>query len=141
MKFDFNPIISILADTFPEVTFYISNKSNVEKKNVVYVSDLLGECGGCDLNEISYLSTKCDVSIGRYSGPHTFTYVKENLMNPDMKFITFSEPSNLYGNDPTKWSNFGVHMYLDKNEHAQFFNVLKYSDNERILEICKIIGE
>ena len=31
-----------------------------------------------NLNEISYLSTKCDLIIGRSSGPYTFCIVEEN---------------------------------------------------------------
>lgn len=142
LRFDFNPIIEKVSNLFPDVDFYISNTiNNIERDNVFNVSDILGDCGGCDLNEISYLSTKCDILIGRYSGPHTFCYVKENLTNPSKKFITFSMPSTLYGPDPTKWSNMGVHMYLKENERAKFYNIMDNDDDVRIKKICNIIGK
>jgi len=140
IRFDFDPIILELSRTFPDIMFYISNKSNVVGDNIIYVSGLLGDCNGNDLNEISYLSTKCDVLIGRNSGPHTFSYVSENMLNRDKKFISFSAPSRLYGDDPNYWTAFGIKDYAEEGQHAQFFNIPKIDDRERISEICKIIG-
>ena len=140
MRFDFDPLIYELSRTFRDVTFFITNNSNICDNNIRYVGDIVGPCEGNDLNEISYLSTKCDVLIGRNSGPHTFSYVYENIMNPEKKFISFSAPSNLYGRIPENWIDFGTHIFVEKNEHAQFLNVVKNTDKERIYEVSKIIG-
>jgi len=141
IRFDFDKLIESIADTYPNVIIYVSNKTNVYRDNIKYISDILGECDGCDLNEISYLSTKCDIIIGRNSGPHTFSYVAENMMNKDKTFISFSPPSKLYGNNPKKWIDFGSHMFLDENNRASFMNVMEIDDNKRIIEVCKILEE
>ena len=145
IQFNFDPIIDELARIFPDIMFFVTNITGLystnKHLNVLFVPDIIGKCDGCDLNEISYLSTKCDVLIGRNSGPHTFSYVTENLLNPQKKFISFSAPSGLYGSDPEKFIDFGIREWCSKDECAQFFNVIKFTDKERIFEISKIIGE
>lgn len=56
----------------------IANDSNFKDTNVIESKDIIGSKGIDDLNENSYLTTKCDVIIGRESGPYFFSYVKEN---------------------------------------------------------------
>jgi hypothetical protein len=124
---------------FPDISFIISNPTQVKASNVFQVRDILGDCGGCDLNEISYISQFCHTIMGRYSGPHTFTYTKNNLLNTDKNCVTFCAPSTLYGLDPTRWSDFGTKSITDK--HAKFYNIIGNSDGERIVEIGKIIGQ
>jgi hypothetical protein len=50
------------------------------------MSDIIQQ-EGCDLNEISYLSTFCNMIIGRGSGPQTFSITKRNLNDPDKIFV------------------------------------------------------
>ena len=88
-NFDFTPIIKYLSEKFPNVEFILTHKSNVSQKNVHYTSDII-QIPECDLNEISYLSLKCDVTIGRASGPIGFTHVKENFNNKKMLMIGIS---------------------------------------------------
>lgn len=83
---DLNDIVSNLSDDFQNVIFILTDDSNrLEKKNVFYTSDINKNPN--DINEISYISTFCDVIIGRSSGPYVYTLVKENLMNPFKSFI------------------------------------------------------
>lgn len=91
-NFDFNPIINYLSEKFPRITFLITNRNgpNLSLPNVYYFQDLF-KIKDCDLNEISYISTKIPIIIGRNSGPHTFCFTKENLMNPDKHFVCFSQ--------------------------------------------------
>lgn len=49
------------------------------KKQVFYIENILGIENRPSLNELSYFSTKCDIIIGRGSGPFTYAEVKENL--------------------------------------------------------------
>lgn len=62
-----------------------------------------------DLNEISYLSTKCDIIVGRSSGPHVFTFVKDNLDRENLINITFTNSENeknfCEGKCTNIWSN------------------------------------
>lgn len=91
-NFNFNPIIEYLADAFRCANFYITNKETrdvketISRNNVFYMSDIIQQ-EGCDLNEISYLSTFCNMIIGRGSGPQTFSITKRNLNDPDKIFV------------------------------------------------------
>lgn len=126
ININFEDIIGHLKVTFPDVLFFITNGSSHIGNNVMEAEMLVGS--GSNLNEISYLSTKCDVIIGRYSGPHTFTYVKENLLNPDKTFITFCPSSPLYGKWPELWCDMGVSQLTDK--HAKFVNIITDVQNK-----------
>lgn len=107
-NFSFDNIIIGLSNLFPNIDFILTSKSNIKNKNVYYTDDIIKMDG--DLNEISYLSTKCDIIIGRASGPHAFTHIKNNLFNKSKTFISFSNSiyeGNWYNTDKCKqiWSN------------------------------------
>ena len=136
-KFDMNNLLSNIVNLFPDINFYVTNKlDGFEKQNVFYISDITGNIGN-DLNEISYLSTKCDIIIGRYSGPHTFCYVKENLLNTKKTFVTFCPPSMLYGLIPEKWCDFGVRSITSQT--SNFLNIPENDDSIRLSKIIKIL--
>lgn len=137
-KFDMNVLLEQVVDKFPDIAFYVTNKHTLDRPNVFYVNDITGDIG-CDLNEISYLSTKCNVIMGKYSGPHTFCYVRENLLNPQKTFVTFSPPSPLYGSDPSKWCDFGTSAITTSGEHANFCNIPENNDEIRISRVCEIL--
>lgn len=136
-KFDMNVLLEQVVDKFPDIAFYVTNKHTLDRPNVFYVSDITGDIG-CDLNEISYLSTKCNVIMGKYSGPATFTYTRQNLLDESKKFITFCPPSSLYGYNPLDWCDFGISKLT--NEHAKFYNISTNNDEIRITEVCKILS-
>lgn len=136
--FDMNDLLKQIVTLYPNIHFFVTNKATLESPNISYVSDITGDIGN-DLNEISYLSTRCDCIIGRYSGPHTFTYVRENLLNPKKMFVTFSPPSSLYGMTPEKWSDFGIQSLTTPDEHAQFFNIPENDDGIRVSKLWTIL--
>jgi hypothetical protein len=57
---------------------------------VKYTGDII-KVENSDLNEISYLSTFCDIIVGRSSGPFTFSNVKENIFDGNKAFLCFGE--------------------------------------------------
>jgi hypothetical protein len=84
--FDFKPVIEKLAEDYPDIHFILTDKKDlIEKTNVFYTTDIIKAVG--DLNEISYLSTFCNVIIGRASGPYSFCEVKQNMNDVDKTFI------------------------------------------------------
>jgi uncharacterized protein YukE len=95
-NFNFDPFIDYLSTVYPDLMFIISNNTNLNKNNVFNFSNIGGITN--NLLEISYISTKCDVIIGRASGPYCFTHIKENIKNPNKNFIGFS-----YGEAESKW--------------------------------------
>jgi hypothetical protein len=50
--------------------------------------------GGFNLNELSFLSTKCDIVVGRGSGPYIFFQTKDNLFNRHKSIISFTDNKN-----------------------------------------------
>jgi hypothetical protein len=75
-----------LSTQHSDYLFILSDKNNINKENVVFSRDII-KSSGCDLNENSYISTKCDVIIGRESGPFFFSYVKENVLTEKKQTI------------------------------------------------------
>jgi len=88
LNFDFDPIIDLLSNMHPNHLFLITNPTKVIKNNVVHSKDITGN--DFDLLYISYISTKCNIIIGRASGPYCYCHVKENLMDENKTFISFT---------------------------------------------------
>jgi hypothetical protein len=112
-NFDFNPALDTVSDLYPDTLFILTQRMGLaEKKNLLYTDQLIKDPDGFDLNEISYLSTFCDVLIGRNSGPHVFSQVKRNWLDPNKKILSFTYTeiaSTFVLDQPTKmkkyWSN------------------------------------
>jgi hypothetical protein len=85
-NFNFDDIIDNLSSTYENIIFIATHKTNLKKPNLFYTEDIIKL--DRDLVEISYLSTFCDIIIGRASGPHTFTYIKDNIFNPNKTNIS-----------------------------------------------------
>jgi hypothetical protein len=93
-NFDFSPIINHLCSNNPNITFIISNKEQgINKYNNLFYSQDIIQKSGNDLNENAYLSTFCDVIVGRYSGAYTFAMNKDNYFDKSKKFLAFVNPS------------------------------------------------
>lgn len=88
MNFDMNPMIVNLASKHPSCTFYVTHAFPTDLKNIVDCNSIISEKTNSNLNEISYISTLCDIIIGRGSGPFCFTHVKENLYNKNKTYIS-----------------------------------------------------
>ena len=107
--FSFLPIINYLKYLDNVVIYFVSKNENVEEcSNVIFTDTLTVDKP--DLNEISFLSTNCNITIGRSSGVHSFTYVKENILNSNYLNISFTntrEEANFYPRHKCKniWSN------------------------------------
>jgi len=111
----FDPIIIQLSEIFPHFDFILTDNTNrLNRNNIFYTNDIIG-LDNNDLNEISYLSTFCDVIIGKESGPFAFCTIKDNLMNENKTFINFCDRSDWvwfpYGYCKYKWSNNYNSMY------------------------------
>jgi hypothetical protein len=80
-NFDFDPIVAKLARAYPTVLFIMTNKSSLNQQNVIYTPDIHGISDGCDLVENSFISTKCNIIVGRGSGSFCFSCIKENWLD------------------------------------------------------------
>jgi hypothetical protein len=86
-NFDFTPVIERLSTEYPNYLFLTTQKIETSKTNILHTSSITNISP--DLLEISYLSTLCDVIVGRGSGPYTLSQNKQNLLNPNKKFVCF----------------------------------------------------
>lgn len=78
-------MINVVSDLYPEITFYVTDKININKSNIIFTSDITNNLP--DLLEISYISTKCNIIIGRGSGPYSFSILYENIKDESKIFL------------------------------------------------------
>jgi len=88
-NFDFSPIVNILANLYPDVLFFVTKDILTYNINILNTSKITEVIP--DLLQISYISNFCDVIIGRASGPFCFCHTKENLLNKNKVFVSFSK--------------------------------------------------
>ena len=82
----------------------------------------------CDLNEISYLSTCCDVIIGKNSGPFVFCETKDNLMDERKKIVSFSK-------GPKESMSYGI------EKKCEYHLVTDHSADNILKTMHKVIAE
>lgn len=87
---DMKDIIERIADEHSDVCFIATHKFDTSKSNIFFTQDIIGS-NDCDLNEISYISTECELIVGRSSGPFSFSCTKQNMMNEDKTFLCFGD--------------------------------------------------
>lgn len=85
---DLSDLIKTLSQKYPNITFIATQKFQTNFNNIIFTDDII-QINGCDLNEIGYLSTFCDLIIGRNSGPFCFSTIKENYNDEKKIFFAF----------------------------------------------------
>lgn len=90
--------IITLAMNNPNYTFVCTHSIKIPKeiKNVYFTDDIFAGVLGGDMNEIAYLSTFCDMIIGKSSGPHIYSHVKDNVNRPCIFFTISDRQSDDY---------------------------------------------
>lgn len=87
------PLIITLANEHPDKAFILSSKEHFQSflipPNIYWTSNIINK-NGTDLNEISFLSTHCDLIIGKASGVFTFALTHDNLFKRNIKLLCFS---------------------------------------------------
>jgi hypothetical protein len=116
---DMLPIVEQLANEYPEVNFILTKPLPISFDNVTTTNDII-KSSGCDLNEIGYLSTFCDLIIGRNSGPFCFCTNKDNINNPNTFFYVFA-------NDVT--TCFLYEMYMECSFTFEYFDSIDNTIN------------
>lgn len=84
-------IIESVSLAFPYALILCTHRIPTSTNNIYFTQDIIAVDDGCDLNEISYLSTFCEAIVGRNSGPFLFTNTKENLNDRSKLFIVFDK--------------------------------------------------
>lgn len=123
VNFDFTPVIKRLAKALPKILFILTEEANIIEDNVFFTQDIIYPQNGFDLNEISYLSLYCNVHIGRNSGPHVFTQVKENWLDSrktSLSFTKVEEASHFIHNLPTQMEK----CWSKSNSEEEIYNAM-----------------
>lgn len=89
-NFDWHDIIYRLAGKYPEKCFIVTHALPMEVENVYPVDTIIKSRDGFDLPEVSYLSNRCSMLIGRNSGPHVHMQTKTNCMDENKKLLSFT---------------------------------------------------
>jgi hypothetical protein len=91
-NFNMNGFITDLAQTYINNRFFVTNimDDRIQLDNVFYTQDIMGTEGKNDLNENSYLSTYCDIIIGRSSGTFTFAFTQDNFNSDKIYYSVLS---------------------------------------------------
>jgi hypothetical protein len=108
INFDFSNIVDTLSTLYTNVLFITTTEIPTQKHNVVYSGNITKIIP--DLLEISYISSFCDIVVGRASGPYCFSQTNENMNDENKTFISFCNleiEGNFYHETKSKkiWSN------------------------------------
>ena len=123
-------MIHWFADKYSHVDFVCTSKFQTDRPNVHFTDDICAveqsfpstvmywnqNLDRCDLNEISYLSTHCDLIVGKNSGPFIYCLTKQNINDAAKTFVSFNNVvvDNLLYDVPTactyiQHTNFDIH--------------------------------
>jgi len=125
-NFDFDYVINLLTTEFPQHLFIVGSQTNINKPNMIRSWEFINiiDTLGCDLNETSYLTTFCDVIVGRCSGPFTYALIKDNLISDKKQnWVGFC---NI---DP----KFGIDEFIHPNKTFDWSNTSNADDAHNIL--------
>jgi hypothetical protein len=105
---DFGNIIEVLAKTHPEVVFLTSKKNPSIPKinNIKFCEDVIGgDFTEHYLNQVSYISSKCYLVVGKPAGSYLFAVTNENYQSGKFLCICNSERDMwwLDGRGETVW--------------------------------------
>lgn len=88
-NFPMDEIIYNVATNHKDKCFITTQETIFKTDNLVVLGEITKR-NDFDLPEMSYLSTFCTTLIGRNSGPHVFTQVKQNVMDKNKKLLSFT---------------------------------------------------
>jgi hypothetical protein len=87
---DMRTSVEALALEYRDIIFFLTHPIGINFPNVITLDYALGRSTGC-LPEIAYLSTYCDLIVGKNSGPFTFAQHHANLFDATKTFLCFSK--------------------------------------------------
>lgn len=124
-NFPIAPIISSIASRHPDKLFILSNQEVHNRlTNIVYSEDIIKKCDS-DLNENSFLTTHCDMIIGRASGVFSYAWTQQNMFQRNFKFLCFCGPGVVQYSPHQFWTH---SLFSDKINYSARY-VVSHTDN------------
>jgi hypothetical protein len=119
---DFRSFLPII-NKYPKIMFVTTNNTFSGPSNLINFTELSKNY--FTLNEISYLSNKCNVLVGRCSGPHTFCLTKPNILDVNKTFISFINlKEHDFGLKSTNLKTFKMYNYPAVNNEEEISNII-----------------
>jgi hypothetical protein len=101
---DMHDMIDLFAQKYPKIDFICTKKFTTSYDNIFFTDNIIKTATSesssgvywnpsqtrCDLLEISYLSTHCDLIVGKNSGPFVYCLTKQNLQDNTKTFVSFN---------------------------------------------------
>lgn len=87
---DMHGVVDKLSSRYPDHAFLVCHPLNIEKPNITYTDQLFGAPTG-NLMQISYLSQRAYIIIGKNSGPFSYSHIHNNINDYNRTFICFSK--------------------------------------------------
>jgi hypothetical protein len=135
---DMTDIINQLAEEYEHVDFYCTNSIKTSADNVFFTNEITKFADKCDLLEISYLSSRVDLIVGKNSGPFVFCETYDNYMDPNKTIISFNKKHPDYEDIKETMSN-GLQLKC-KYKAVPIENIYTLSQSETDL-IFKVMRE
>ncbi len=82
------------APTRSSVSYLLTERAPLDRSDVFFTDDITERNGRCDVLAISYLSTFCDVIVGRCSGAQMVCETKQNWEDPKKTILSFTQHDN-----------------------------------------------
>lgn len=119
---DMSELIIELANQYKNITFIATKKFDCNLDNIKFTDDIT-QIKPCDLNQIGYLSTFCDLIIGKNSGPFCYSTIDQNLNDPTKTFYAF-------GQNPNDWFCSGIdikakHLFQSSKNIEDVYNDIR----------------
>lgn len=141
-NFEMTSIIVDLAQRDSSKTWILSNIepqwiNRALPGNAIYSHEIIKKPAGSDLNENSFLTTSCDLIIGRASGAFSYAWTQENLIKRKCKFLGFCGPGVMFYHNYNFWN----HSFLNGkiNYSAQIVASHETEYNKVKVEIEKLL--
>ena len=121
------------AEMYPDTDFICTNRFDTDgNTNILFTEDIIGPIEDGDLMEISYISSRCDIIIGKNSGPYVFCETYDNYMDETKTFVSFNSKHPDYEDVQETMSN-SLDIKCNYSAIPIFSNNLNDTDHENIM--------
>ncbi|MGI0058661.1 MAG: hypothetical protein ACREBJ_02735, partial [Nitrosotalea sp.] len=135
-NFPMSPIIIDLAKAHQDKIFILSNQdiNQALPPNVIYSKDIIQKPQGSDLNENSFITTHCDVIVGRASGAFSYAWTQQNMLQRKVKFVCFCNQGVVIYPPHKFWTN---NLLSDKINYSAEYIISDTTDSNAVKDIIQ----
>lgn len=131
-------IIETLVELLPNDVFICTERFHTTAARIYFTDDITKT--SADVNEIAYLSTRCQTIVGKNSGPYMYCHVRDNFFNDNRVFVSCSHrSSDSYPAHLTGFDCYYLHSTTDNPEIAAFniFRGIRIQDHPDLVQAAR----